>query len=78
MTESEFPGWFYGEPEKRGRYLIVDAAYWTDRLADFIPGEKGRPGRWYIDSRPSGEASAVAYFRPVPRIPPRPTNGDVS
>jgi len=73
MIESEeWKGWFQGIPDKKGRYLVIDAAFWFDRIADWIPGDKGRPGRWYMDGRPSGDASTVAFFRPVPKMPIRP------
>lgn len=68
---TEFTGWFTGTPKSRGRYYVIESAFWLDRMADWMPGEGNRPGRWYIDGLPPCEASGVAYFRPRPALPTR-------
>jgi hypothetical protein len=59
-------GWHIGLPEKRGRYLVVDKHYWTERLLDFLPGQG-----WYESSR-KVQAEFVAIYRPLPKLPTRP------
>lgn len=72
LEKSEYEGWYRGEPDRRGRYLVIEACFWMDRMADWIPGDGKRPGRFYIDGMQPCEASGVAYFRPRPAIPIRP------
>jgi len=72
MTESEFAGWFQGEPAEKGRYLIIDTAFWHDKCAVWVPGDRGRPGRWYPDGGTPLGAEDVALFRKLPKIPLRP------
>jgi len=70
---SDEPGWFTGHPKSSGRYLIVDADMWQDRTATWIAGTETKPGRWWPDGGQPCDASGVAYFRPLPRIPARQT-----
>lgn len=65
------PGWFIGTPDSHGEYLVIDVSYWRRWLADWIPGEGKRPGRWYVTGRPYCETDGIACFRPLPKTPNR-------
>lgn len=71
---SEELGWFTGVPDSHGEFLVIDNVYWSRHLADWIPGEGKRPGRWYVRSMPYCEADGIFCFRPLPRTPDRPSN----
>lgn len=62
-------GWFTGVPDSHGEFLVVDSVWNRRWIADFIPGEGKRPGRWYLMGRPYCEADGVRCFRPLPRTP---------
>jgi hypothetical protein len=72
MTEHpEHKSWFTGEPKVRGRYLVIDVAFWHERCATWVPGNGNTKSRWYPDGGQYCDADAIAMFRPLPAIPPR-------
>lgn len=67
-------GWFVNAPDSMGEYLVVDAAYRQRHIADWLPSDGKKPGRWFMRGRPFCGADEIVCWRPLPRIPMREPN----
>lgn len=67
-ADARIEGWHPGNPAVKGEYLAIDHSYWHLSVAYFSP-ERGLG--WCINGKWLGH-DAVAYWREVPAVPPRP------